>query len=325
VIDPLGATFTLHTDLRGQLDTLSLPGGIREAFGYDAAGRVLTDRMHNAGGSALRLTARTYDARDKALTSVNTTGALDSHTASYTGLGYLAASQYADHGTNAFGTSVAYTSADTLTHDGLGNLFADSTVTSGSASASYTRYDGHRVFRYDTTGRVRAMISATRQDTVRYDAAGNAELTHYPGAVPSGMDDDRAVYYDALGRVRAVDHRLANGSAGLSQMVFTFEEFRYDALGRRVLGRTRRFCRQIESVDCVAETIRRTVWDGGRRSWPRSRCRAGIPSRRRRSRTTPTRWRAGAARSTRRSTRTRTRTRSSGGSRTRTPWASTGR
>ncbi|HEX6048194.1 MAG TPA: RHS repeat-associated core domain-containing protein [Gemmatimonadaceae bacterium] len=263
VIDPLAATFTLHTDLRGQLDTLYLPGGITEAFAYDAAGRVLTDRMHAPGGSPLRLTSRTYDARDKMLTSVNTTGALDSHTASYTGLGYLAGSRYSDHGVNPFGTAVAYTAVDTLRHDGLGNLFADSTFTAGSASPGYHRYFGHRVYRYDPgTGRLRAMVSQTRQDTVRYDAAGNAELTHYPTSTPSGMDDDRAVYYDALGRVRAVDHRIANGGGGASQMLFTFEEFRYDALGRRVLGRTRRFCRFVESVDCVAETIRRTIWDG---------------------------------------------------------------
>jgi hypothetical protein len=45
-------------------------------------------------------------------------------------------------------------------------------------------------------------------------------------------------------------------------MVFTFEEFRYDALGRRVLGRTRRACRNILGVECIAETIRRTIWSG---------------------------------------------------------------
>ena len=263
VIDQLGDTFTFHTDLRDQLDTLYLPGGITEAFGYDAAGRVLTDRMHSAGGSPLRLTSRTYDARDKSLTSVNTTGALDNHTATYTGLGYLAASAYSDHGVNPFGAGVAYTSTDTMTYDGLGNLFRDTTITTGSTSAGYGRFDGKRDLRYDpVTGRVRAMVSATRQDTVRYDAAGNAEITHYPGTVPSSMDDDRAVYYDALGRVRAVDYRIANGSAALSQMLFTFEEFRYDALGRRVLGRTRRFCHVVQSVDCGNETIRRTIWDG---------------------------------------------------------------
>lgn len=261
VIDPLEATFTLHTDLRGQLDTLYLPGGIREAFAYDAAGRILSDRMHTSSNAALRLTTRTYDARDKALTSSNSTGALDSHAATYTGLGYLATSSYSDHGKNPYGIGIDYTSVDTLTNDGLGNLFAARTVTTGSASASYTRYEGSRALRYDTlTGRLRA--TSIPADTLRYDAAGNVELSHYPGTVPSEMEEDRASYYDAQGRLRAVDHRLANGGGALSEMRFTFEEFRYDALGRRVLARTRRFCRNILSVDCVSETIRRTVWDG---------------------------------------------------------------
>jgi RHS repeat-associated protein len=264
VIDPLGATFTLHTDLRGQLDTLYLPGGIREDFGYDAAGRVLSNRMHTSGGTALRLTSREYDARDKMLASTNTTGAKDTHTAKYTGLGYVAKTTYGDHGVNPYGGAVAYTSVDTLVHDGLGNVFTGQTITTGSSSANYNRFDaGPRFYRYDpVTGRLRAMTSTFRSDTVRYDSAGNARLTHYPGSVPNGMDDDRAVYYDALNQVRAVDHRIANGASGTSSMVFTFEEFRYDALGRRVLGRTRRACRNILSVDCVAETIRRTIWSG---------------------------------------------------------------
>jgi RHS repeat-associated protein len=268
VIDPLGATFTLHTDLRGQLDTLSLPGGIREAFGYDAAGRVLTDRMHNAGGSALRLTARTYDARDKALTSVNATGALDSHNASYTGLGYLAASTYADHGTNVYGSAVGYTANETLHHDGLGNVFSATTTTTGSTSGAYSRYEGGRSLAYHTlTGRVGIIDPpGARIDTIFYDSAGNTEFTTAKAASQGDMIEDRASYYDALGRVRAVDQRF--GAAGLfgtflRPLNFTFEEFRYDALGRRVLARTRRFCQNVPtSFECAVETIRRTVWDG---------------------------------------------------------------
>jgi hypothetical protein len=131
------------------------------------------------------------------------------------------------------------------------------------------------------------------------------------------MIEDRAAYYDALGRERAVDQRF--GAAGLfgtflRPLNFTFEEFRYDALGRRVLARTRRFCQNVPtSFECAVETIRRTVWDGaqelaeiqmpGGDSVPATTLESD--GRRRNSQ-----WSPGSG--------TSTRTRSSGGSRTRT-------
>jgi hypothetical protein len=103
VTDPLNATFSVHTDGRGQLDTLFMPGGIKEVFRYDQAGRVKLDSIANAStaqfryvDAILRQTTRSYDVRGKALTTFNRVGALDSLTATYTGLGYLAFSRYRD-------------------------------------------------------------------------------------------------------------------------------------------------------------------------------------------------------------------------------------
>jgi RHS repeat-associated protein len=42
----------------------------------------------------------------------------------------------------------------------------------------------------------------------------------------------------------------------------TFEEYRYDGLGRRILVRSRRECQYSEDATCAAGMVRRTVWDG---------------------------------------------------------------
>ena len=149
-------------------------------------------------------------------------------------------------------------------------MFQTSTVTTGSAIGAGQRSENSRGIRYFAgTGRVRAISTTTRDDTLFYDAEGNTEFSRFkadPGAVPV---EDRASYYDGAGRLRAVDHRLAIGGGGSTfnrSARFTFEEFRYDALGRRVLARMRRWCQAastlIVDVECDLQTIRRTIWDG---------------------------------------------------------------
>jgi len=114
------------------------------------------------------------------------------------------------------------------------------------------------------------------QDNV-YDAAGNQEWfiqRNYAG----GMVDATRSYYDGSQRLVATDRQtcvpeqigmgtgniptyqcrswnnLDNGNAG------AFEWYRYDALGRRVLARTRRD--HVCNNAACASTITRTVWDG---------------------------------------------------------------
>ena len=279
VTDPLGNPFTYHLDLRGQVDTLSMPGGISEAFAFDAAGRLAVDRVNNASMSPskftinpLRLTAFTYDARGKVLSSQNQAGALDALTALYTGLGYVKQSDYADHGTNQVGNGVGYTSHETFQFDALGNLFGTNTTTTGSTIGFSQRYENPRGLRYQAAaGRVRADTTPTRADTIMYDGAGNTEFSTFAAVISGSTVEDRASYYDANERLRAVDHRLAqsgNAPKFARNVKLTFEEFRYDALGRRVLVRTRRWCQgdadPSGDPECGLQTIRRTVWDGDR-------------------------------------------------------------
>jgi RHS repeat-associated protein len=104
-----------------------------------------------------------------------------------------------------------------------------------------------------------------RTDEHAYDTVGNAKFRLDNGTVTAA-----AYYYDALGQLRATDTRDGNGlriSSGVESYVF--EEYRYDPLGRRVLVRARRGCKEISGangnpVDCNVSLIRRTLWDGDR-------------------------------------------------------------
>ena len=67
--------------------------------------------------------------------------------------------------------------------------------------------------------------------------------------------------------LRATDSRRFAGATLLDGPgYFTFEEFRYDALGRRVWVRARRSCyepaQQFEAAECRESFVRRAVWDG---------------------------------------------------------------
>jgi RHS repeat-associated protein len=75
---------------------------------------------------------------------------------------------------------------------------------------------------------------------------------------------DRYSYYGADGKLRAADHRVSTASLQGSPLHTTFEEYWYDALGRRVLVRARRNCENVPAYEgeCQLDKVRRTVWDG---------------------------------------------------------------
>jgi RHS repeat-associated protein len=104
-----------------------------------------------------------------------------------------------------------------------------------------------------------------------YDKSGNMTWSRY---LRLGMDGpkrvDRAYYHGADNRLMAVQtledyHMFFTGERRGS-----FEEFRYDALGRRVLKRTRRgqpICRSNSTtVDC-SNVVERFVWSGNNLLW----------------------------------------------------------
>jgi RHS repeat-associated protein len=79
--------------------------------------------------------------------------------------------------------------------------------------------------------------------------------------------NERVSYYGVDGRLVAADARSAVGGTLVGHTAF--EEYRYDALGRRILARVRRWCSDEDDASlgadyapCMLSAIRRTVWSG---------------------------------------------------------------
>lgn len=101
-----------------------------------------------------------------------------------------------------------------------------------------------------------------RSDTTEYDRAGNILFSTQPLSASQPTWEDRASYYGADGRLYATDYRGENSDYSGNRDAF--DEYRYDALGRRVWVRARRLCgvSVTYSSECLQSYVRRTVWAG---------------------------------------------------------------
>lgn len=99
-------------------------------------------------------------------------------------------------------------------------------------------------------------------DSLRYDRSGNVTFGWQPYANEWNQEPkiDQASFYDASEQVRFVDARTAVGG----DVTVTLDEFRYDALGRRVLVVSTRACEGFGYLtdECNLSLVRRIVWDG---------------------------------------------------------------
>jgi RHS repeat-associated protein len=279
--DLLEKVFTYTHDGASHLTDLSMPGGISQHWRHDSAGRVVLDSIRNQSTSAkkfspavLRRLTLTYDARAKALQEFNGAGKKDSLSAEYSGLGYLLRSQYSDSANSLLGPGQTgrSSSSERFRYDGLGNPVLDTLAYTGRMNDRAYTQSGPRTRTYEPgTGRVVSITTvAARVDSLFYDAAGNVEFstgTAFSGISPEDVQD-RASYYDAADRLVAVDHRWSQARAGVARAVwpirYIFDVYRYDALGRRVVVRSRHACNpsDLSSDDCPLSFIRRTIWDG---------------------------------------------------------------
>jgi RHS repeat-associated protein len=88
-----------------------------------------------------------------------------------------------------------------------------------------------------------------------FDAAGNRTMYY---SQTSGKLEEAKSYYSADGMLRKVDRRVCNGDCSVERGAY--EDYRYDALGRRVLVRSQRtWCNA--GGDCWSN-IERIIWDG---------------------------------------------------------------
>jgi RHS repeat-associated protein len=277
VTDPLGTEFRYHYNHRGEVDTLYLPGNVSESSRYDRDGRLVLHQTHNpAAGGADRYTANplrrdtlTYAVRGKLLSASNTAGPADSLAAEYSTMGHLKRSTTSSQGLPTNGIVPSSISEELPVHDALGNQVSRTSTSTFSLNGyGRTTSPGTETFRYHRgTGRLRSKRTPVHADTLVYDAGGNLVWETYTTPGLTAQDDfrDRAYFYGADGKLRASDVRDLDDPTNEVSSNYTrsFEEYRYDALGRRVLTSARRNCRQPPfSGYCQLGFVRRTVWDG---------------------------------------------------------------
>ncbi len=280
VRDVLGNSFQYVYDNESRLDSLSYPGNVgAKMASYDADGnltrRLETDRSTaptavRFATTALREELLYPDARAKLDSVWNRAGYKDSTQLVYTGLGQLVVSLH--HIQSAVANATNSTSErGSWTWDALGNMHQQHTikvsVTNGSSSTFLDETDNSNY--YPGTDRLRGRDF----DHYDYDLAGN--LTH--GTHVNGLsqsDDDAHHYYGADGLLRVLDSRSISSAppspGNPPPAKSSYEEYRYDALGRRIYVRSRNVCLTPEQLwmgpdlACVA-VVRRTVWDGSQK------------------------------------------------------------
>jgi RHS repeat-associated protein len=284
ITDALGNRFGYTYDLEGRVDGLTLPGGIHEERFYDADGR-LERRLEEASAAFERPDGSTgtvvhddtlfYDARAK-VTRAQTRS--DSTRNAYSGLGILVHAYQQEY---RFGreTTELYT-ADALGHvrwkERSGPVGTGVYPVTDSLYHSYEPGTGRLVrMRGSAAYSGGVYYPNSYADTLWYDASGNKRFFASNRAADGGELWERsAFFYDAQQRLRVVDKRTCHfetvgGTLRCDPdeiIAFAdrgaFEEHRYDALGRRVLVRTR------SDSACAANdcdrSVRRFVWDGDR-------------------------------------------------------------
>jgi RHS repeat-associated protein len=274
VTDPLGREFRFAYSDAGQLDTLGMPAGVAQTLGYDADGNLKSDRVwHTAEGAFLRDAGFVHDQRGRVLESSNTAGSKDRTTNRYSGLGHLVRHTLTSTGTTVTGTPATSSLVELFSYDGLGNRFyAESqgnvrVVTAGGGWLGYNSsnsvVDKNESSYERATGRLKSSKGTDGDRVHNYDPAGNVLFVTAPALQQSKYD--RVAYYAADEKLRASETRtVADPDNELGSPVhIVFEEYRYDALGRRVWVRARRFCANDSwTPECNLEKVRRTVWDG---------------------------------------------------------------
>jgi RHS repeat-associated protein len=203
----------------------------------------------------------TYDLRGKILQQLDNAGGKDSLVTRYSGLGQLRSQLQITHLRGADLPTSTYRTASTeqFSYDPLGNRHrADSesdtykhwgtTSSTSHQSAAYERGTGRLLVGYHADTFV--------YGSTEYDEAGNVVFTtQLRPDTSERTKSDRASFYGADGQLRATDFRR-----GGSDTLSVFEEYRYDAVGRRVLVEARRACGYV--ADCSRSYVRRTVWAG---------------------------------------------------------------
>jgi RHS repeat-associated protein len=286
VQDPGGGGYTYRYDEAGRVAE-RVRGPVRELYLYDATGR-LERRQETTATTVTHKDVLRYEASTGKLVSVdakNGTAKL-----AYSGMGALAYSDETDVTGRGGRKTEAYTT------DALGNQLRSSLWGTSLEMADPGEPDvSERHYEPGTARLVRTTASPVPQLAMQaesFDPAGNRVFSvenrltrtpytlHRSWASQTIRDDQVSAtvslvttsYYGADERLRVVDRRGCltfheNYERQACDQQYepayerksAFEEYRYDALGRRVLVRTRQ---EYACTTRCFRQLRRTVWDG---------------------------------------------------------------
>ncbi len=273
VADLSGGVFRFGYDNDGQLASLEMPGGMAQASAYDADGR-LQHRTVSAAGTQAVTDTLVYDAGGKV-------SKVHSRTASVFGARYHGAGPLAFWHAGGLGAA----EHRTIEMDAMGNPRLEHGFNGGNADQEH-KSTFYREYGYvaNGTGRLRYTVSypsATRTSTVfeqtdDFDHSGNRYKSSVAERVWEGynVQERTRLYYGADEKLRVVDRQrcftyvdehqqsapvCVAWQQQMKKDPSAFEEYRYDALGRRVLVRRR--LDPACQVECTS-TIERFVWDG---------------------------------------------------------------
>jgi RHS repeat-associated protein len=262
--DASGNGFRFTYNPRLQLVAIHSPGSVVETRSYENDG-YLQSRNVSAPYGVIQSDVLTYDGRGK-VTSVSTTGLFPQQDqAVYSGLGHLVAAQWG----RGFGPLMT----EEWRGDALGNNYVRRQQRDGSPrTETRYEYDGGahslRESRSRNADYCPSMSVWSNRAEHDLDPAGNvtgAVDRVYAGTeqcMETEVGQTRTVqYYSADDRLRVFQRHGDNTAAGTRSV---YEEYRYDALGRRVMVRTRpdSLCAtQTPAAYCV-NAVDRFVWDG---------------------------------------------------------------
>ncbi|MCG8468413.1 MAG: hypothetical protein MJB57_09440, partial [Gemmatimonadetes bacterium] len=290
VTDPDGNSYSYTYDLAGRIDKAIL-NGVEELFDYYPDGALERHRTNltSTGVVPVREDAFTYDLQGRLVGSSGSFGTEDQYEAHYSGLGYVVRTELDSDAIGIAGNDLNYRLVEEFTYDGLGSLRTASdsmhiiSTGSGGGGGSQTifRTRSHDFYlppvggEQDNNSRLKQITTSDKVTTYEYDLGGNQSFIEGRPINPTsntGSYDDRATWYNALGQIASAERRTMVNRDPIPNGLYTRtqDDYRYDALGRRVLVRTRQYCENHPAGfqhGCSVDWVRRTVWDGDRELW----------------------------------------------------------
>lgn len=288
VTNPQLDEFRITYDAQARLDTIVFPNGVREWRGYDSEGRFAI--MKQTAPSTQYWTDARIDStilaytNDHKVASANFKAGLELTETIYNGLGAVGFQQHA-YWSSDYG-QYRVTKQEVFNYTPLGHNFQTEVITLGQARTDWTNHYLDAAGRHvSDSSWIGDAVLEWRGSPYAYDAAGNLHFTgrnRVRVRCNGGAESDESLiscrsygkyhyaeqvlhWYDAENRLRRSEKENNDPDYHVGNLT-GIEEYRYDALGRRVLKRWNSDC--IRSDLCNDQNygyrghVERFVYDG---------------------------------------------------------------